>query len=110
MITRSLFVIDQLCWSPDGRHIAIRGYGKSVRILSAATLTTKRVYRGHTQSVTGLAWSPTGQRIVSAHRTTARIWNTSSGGLVSSYTSQRLGFPFPRMGARRKTYRSSGVA
>jgi len=95
MITRGLLVSDELCWSPDSRYIAVRGNGKTVRILSAETLATKRVYRGHIDSVTGLAWSPKGPHIVSAHRTTAHIWNPSIGELVSSYTSKRMGFHAP---------------
>jgi WD40 repeat protein len=96
MITRSLFVIDQLCWAPDGRYIAVRGYGKTVRILNAATnaatLATKRVYRGHTDSVTGLVWSPIGQQVISAHRDIAHTWNTTTDQLVSTFTSQRMNF------------------
>jgi eukaryotic-like serine/threonine-protein kinase len=94
---------------PRWRHIAVRGYGNTVRILRAATLATKRVYRDHTHSVTGLAWSPKGQLVVSAHRTTAHIWNTNTGELVSSYTSQRLGFHSPSWAPDGKSVAAVGL-
>jgi hypothetical protein len=58
---RDLFAILHLAWSPTGRHIAVcsGGGAKTIRILSAETLATERVYRGHSPLVRGLAWSLT---------------------------------------------------
>jgi WD40 repeat protein len=97
MISRSLFPIQRLSWSPDGRHIAICGWGgaKTIRILSAATLTTERVYRGHSPHVRGLAWSPDGQHMLSTDLQTAHLWNTDTGELVSAYARDNRGLFSP---------------
>ena len=75
MITRSLFAILHLAWSPDGRHIAICGGGgaKTIRILSAETLATERVYRDHSPRVRELAWSPDSQHMLSTDLQTAHL-------------------------------------
>jgi WD40 repeat protein/serine/threonine protein kinase len=49
-----------------------------------ATLYT---YRGHTQEVDTLAWSPNGSRIVSgSFDHTARVWNALTGQTIVTYT------------------------
>jgi WD40 repeat protein len=89
---RSLFAIHHLCWSPDGRHIAVCGWGgtRTTRILSATTLATERVYRGHAPPVRGLAWAPDGQRMISTDLQAAHLWNTSTGELVSTYSGAHI--------------------
>lgn len=97
MISRSLFPSHHLSWSPDGRHIAICGWGgaKTIRILSATTLATEHVYRGHAPYVRGLVWSPDSQHMFSTDLQTAHIWNTSTGKLVSTYSKTDHGFFSP---------------
>jgi WD40 repeat protein len=97
MISRSLFPIHHLSWSPDGRHIAICGWGgaKTIRILSATTLATERIYRGHSPHVRGLAWSPDSQHMISIDLQSVHIWNTTTGELVSAYARDDLSFFSP---------------
>ncbi|HLW02374.1 MAG TPA: WD40 repeat domain-containing protein [Ktedonobacterales bacterium] len=43
-------------------------------------------YRGHTDHVTSVAWSPDGQRIASASKDgTVQVWDTATGGHVLTY-------------------------
>lgn len=66
MTARKLFMINSLAWSPDGHSLAISGFGKTVRILDASTLVTRRVYVSHRPRL-GICccWSPDGQRVAS---------------------------------------------
>ena len=49
--------------------------------------TTLYVYRGHSDQVYAVAWSPNGKRIASASRdTTAQVWDATNGGHVYTYT------------------------
>ncbi len=48
--------------------------------------TTLLTYRGHTDAVYAVDWSPNGQYMASASAdTTVRVWNTSSGETISIY-------------------------
>ena len=97
MISRRIFAVHRLAWSPDGRHIAVCGWGtaKTIRILSATTLATERVYRGHSPHKKGMAWSPDGQRMLSTDLQTVHLWNTSTAELVSAYARGDLSFFSP---------------
>jgi WD40 repeat protein len=97
MISRHIFAVHHLAWSPDGHHIAVCGWGttKTIRILSATTLATERVYRGHSPHKKGMAWSPDSQRMLSTDLQTVHLWNTSTGELISAYARGDLSFFSP---------------
>lgn len=81
MNTRKLFMINSLAWSPDGRSLAISGFGRTVRILDAATLATRRVYGGHRPRVgTFCCWSPDSQRVASVGGDDhVHVWHAATG-------------------------------
>jgi WD40 repeat protein len=56
---------DRLAFSPDGKWM-ITAKGKTIRLWNAETFAEVRILRGHTDTIHGLAFSPDGQRIVSA--------------------------------------------
>jgi RNA polymerase sigma factor (sigma-70 family) len=84
--------------SPDGRTLATGGEHSSVepllqpgadggdctvRLWDVAKGKENLVLKGHTRSVTGVAYSPDGKRLVSGSRDrTIRIWETDTGKTV----------------------------
>lgn len=61
----------ELCWSPDGRHIAALAYGtpedweerNGIFIVSVADKTWRKVTPDTEHRLAGLAWHPDGQRV-----------------------------------------------
>jgi WD40 repeat protein len=62
------------------------------------------IYRGHSNAVTAVAWSPDGKRIASASADkSVQVWDTSNGGLVfvnSSHTKKVLAVAWSPDGRR----------
>lgn len=74
-----------LAWSPDERYIA-SGWGSEVHISSAQTGHHLFTYRGHSQTVNAIAWSPEGSRLASGgDDQTVQVWETGSGKLLFTY-------------------------
>ncbi|KDN41994.1 hypothetical protein RSAG8_07039, partial [Rhizoctonia solani AG-8 WAC10335] len=76
--------INSLALSPDGTRVIIGSYDTTVRILSAynrAALVGP--LEGHTGSVTSVAFSSDGGRVVSVSRDGIRVWNAHNGSLIS---------------------------
>lgn len=88
-IARRIFCVFALAWSPDGAQLAVGGTGTTVRILDAATLKTRLIYRGHAALIKSLAWSPDGRYVVSAgedHH--IHIWSPDDGKLAAVFPLQ----------------------
>src|SRR5262245_33462656 len=77
---RQLFTIRSLAWSPDGRFLAINGFGKTVRILDASTLATRRMYRSHRSRSGTVCWSPDSHLVASVGgEGQVHVWHASTG-------------------------------
>jgi WD40 repeat protein len=77
---RKLFTIRSLAWCPDGRSLAISGFGKTVRILDASTLGTRRVYGSHRPRMGTFCWSPDSQLVASVGgEGQVHVWQAATG-------------------------------
>ena len=61
--------INAMAFSPDGETVAIT-IGRNIHLLDAATRNQKDVLTGHTSYIYSLAFSPTGEVLVSGSRDT----------------------------------------
>jgi WD40 repeat protein len=81
--------INALEWSPDGTRLASASYDRTIRIWNAISGQNLLVLQGHTSGVVSIAWSPDGSKLASSSAidepTPLRIWNTSTGQLISSH-------------------------
>lgn len=75
-----------LSWSPDNEHLAVGTDNGVVNIWSAQTGQITAVLGGHTNSITGLAWSPDGSQIATIGQpdNSVRVWEAATGLLVAS--------------------------
>lgn len=70
----------QIEYSPDGRLILCRGWGRTACLLNAADLTVVRELNGHQEMLTDACFSPNGEFIATASTdATARLWETETG-------------------------------
>src|SRR5437764_14699660 len=89
LLTGCLLLVLAACSSSGGTSPAATGKKFSpLRPASAAIPlgTTFYIYRGHTSSVFGVAWSPDGKRIASASLDgTVQVWDDSTGNHALIY-------------------------
>lgn len=73
--------------SPDGQTLALAS-SAGIWLYEAHSLQPQRLLEGHRGEVYHVAWSPDGQRLVSAGGdNTLRTWETDSGALLSTLAS-----------------------
>jgi len=79
--------VGALAWSPDSKRMASGGNDKRVHIWDATTGEKIVTYRGHSNQISSVAWSPDGVYIASAgyNEKTVRIWNAATGHTNSIY-------------------------
>ncbi len=96
--------VHALAWSPDGRRIASSGgqalytdegelvqgepYDFTVQVWEATTGECLLIYRGHSNEVHALAWSPDGTRLASGSMDgTVQVWDAATGQNLATYNS-----------------------
>ncbi len=84
--------VNRVGWSPDGKFIVSCDQTSdssriaTVQIWEATTGKTLITYRGHTNGVYAVAWSPDGSRIASAgYDGTLHIWEITAGNTITTY-------------------------
>jgi WD40 repeat protein len=74
--------VTSVALDPTGRLVAA-GVGSDIAVYDAQTGKQLRLLTGHTDAVTGVAFSPDGKQLASSCRDhDARVWNTKTLGLV----------------------------
>ena len=72
-------------FSPDGQQI-LSASGSTIRLQDAASGALIREFRGHSQLVKSLAFSPAGQHVLSGGEdASVRLWETASGALIREF-------------------------
>src|SRR5882724_5084685 len=67
-----------IAWSPDSTMLAFSTEASNAVEIWDFRSNNSRAFQGHTSTVTGLSWSPTGQQIASGSTDmTVRIWGIS---------------------------------
>jgi WD40 repeat protein/DNA-directed RNA polymerase specialized sigma24 family protein len=85
-------VINNVCFSPDGRRLAGATSGGQVKVWDAGTGRLLRTLRGHTAAVRVAAFSADGRRLVTASADkTARLWDADTGKQVLAFRGHQAG-------------------
>lgn len=75
-----------VCFSHDGRHLAVSGVSGHLETWDPQTLETTRRLVGHAREVFGAAFAPDGRRLFSGGRDgDLHVWDVESGDLVGQF-------------------------
>ncbi len=88
--------VNTVAWSPDGKYIAsgsgeddsssFKPYNTIVQVWDAATGSDILTYRGHSDIVNAVAWSPDSKRIASSSSDkTVQVWDAITGSKLFTY-------------------------
>ena len=87
LIGRNTGDVDSVMFSPDGNMIATGGkFDKTVQLWDANTGKSISTFKGHTDGIYSVAFSPDGKTIVSGSLdNTARLWDTQTEKSISTF-------------------------
>ncbi|PYH90296.1 WD40 repeat-like protein [Aspergillus ellipticus CBS 707.79] len=85
--------IYSVAFSPDGKQLASGSMDHAIRVWDIAKVSSAKTRDGHTNYVTHLAIAPDMRKVVSVayYDTEIRIWDTTTGNLLTVLQSHRYG-------------------
>lgn len=84
--TFGLGSLSKVAYSPDGRHIATCGGGGAF-LWDVETGKRIRAFKGHTETVSSVAFSPDGTRLLTgSFDKTAKLWDVATGECIRTLT------------------------
>ncbi len=103
--------ISAAAWAPDGKLIALGGYGV-VRLISPETREVLRELRGQRGNVNSVSFSADSQRLLAAAGEPGlfgevRVWNVADGKLLATFTGHRDSLYSAALSADGKTLATS---
>ena len=73
-------------YSPDGgTHLASGGWDGKVCLWNSQTGELLKTFKGHTQNVSSVAFSPDGSMIACGNNDAIHIWDVKSGERLNTY-------------------------
>ena len=95
--------IGEIAYSPDGGRLAVAS-GIGIWIYDASTGAEVALFRGHTRSVLGVAYSPDGRTLATtSYDNTVRLWDTATGTLENTFTGGVYSVAYSRDGSTLAT-------
>jgi len=91
VLTNLLGAVNDLKFSPDGKTLAVAGGQPSargdLRLFDTTDWKLVASLGGHLDTVSGVAWSPDGSKLVSASfDKTVRLWDVKAGKVLHAFT------------------------
>lgn len=83
-----------MAFAPDGEHLAVHGYDKSVSLINAATGKEVRQFKGHEKRILCAVFSADGRTLATTSEDfTCRIWNAEDGNQKVRMETNKLQAP-----------------
>jgi hypothetical protein len=76
--------IDVVAFSPDGKFALAGSQDGKIRLWEVQSGAKIKTFTGHSDEISGLAFSPDGKKIISSADASARIWDVSTGEEIVS--------------------------
>lgn len=105
-------VLTALCFDGDGSRLAAGGWDDTVHVWDARTCAELRVFRGHADNVTGVAFHPSEPLLASCSTdATIKLWNLDEAdprGIFNAPGAPIRSLALPATGRRLAVVRDSG--